>query len=133
MVFTTAEEDAKPKKGVAKPKPSTLTGYDRYWLRFVAVTLVVVGPMVGIARFGVVRAVAHHGLWFIPTTPPDLRSIGAGTPRDFKDHAQLLRHVPNEAEVAGNKDPGQPCGRSGPPCCDGRSSCPAAFARRRRG
>jgi hypothetical protein len=97
----TAEEDAKPKKGVAKPKPSTLTGYDRYWLRFVAVTLVVVGPMVGIARFGVVRAVAHHGLWFIPTTPPDLRSIGAGTPRDFKDHAQLLRHVPNEAEVVG--------------------------------
>ena len=33
----------------------------------------VIGPMVAVARFGVVRAALHHGLWFVPTSPPDRR------------------------------------------------------------
>jgi hypothetical protein len=90
---------AKPAKGTIKPKPSTLTGTDRYWMRFVAVAIVVLGPMIAVGRFGVVRAALHHGLWFVPETPPDLRGIGAGAPRDFKDQELLLKHVPSDVEA----------------------------------
>jgi hypothetical protein len=92
--------DVKPVKGAPAPKPSTLTGFDRYWMRFVGVAIVVLAPMFIIARTGVFRAAIHHGLWFIPTPPPDLRGIGSDTPRDFKDHDLLLKHLPPETEVA---------------------------------
>jgi hypothetical protein len=90
---------AKPAKGAAAPKPSTLTKTDRFWMRFVAVALVVLGPMVAIGRFQVVRATFRHGLWFVPTPPPDLRGLGEGTPRTFEDQALLFRHVPPESEA----------------------------------
>ena len=89
----------KPVKGAPVPKPSTLTGFDRYWLRFVGVSIVVLAPMFIVARGGVFRAAIHHALWFVPTPPPDLRGIGSDTPRDFKDHDLLLKHLPPETEV----------------------------------
>jgi hypothetical protein len=97
---------AKPAKGAAAPKPSSLTSTDRYWMRFVGVTLLVLGPMAFIGRFDVARAPFRHGLWFVPTPPPDLRDIGSGEPRTFPDHELLLKHLPQEAEfVAVVHDP----------------------------
>ena len=92
--------EAKPVKGAPAPKPSTLTGFDRFWMRFVAVAIVVLGPMFVVARTGVFRAGIRHALWFVPTPPPDLRGIGSDTPRDFKDHDLLFKHLPPETEVA---------------------------------
>ncbi len=61
------ERRRKRKQAAAKmPSKSTLTAGDRYWLRFFAVTLLVIGPMVAISKLGVVRAPLHHGLWWLP-------------------------------------------------------------------
>ena len=77
------------RRAVMKAPPKTsLTGGDRFWMRFAAVVLVVIGPMVAIGRGGVVRAVWRHGLWFIPAAEPGPRDTSA-----------LLRHVPGDAEL----------------------------------
>jgi hypothetical protein len=78
---------------------SSLTGADRYWFRFLVVALVVLGPMFAASRLAVFGAVWRHGLWFVPASPPDLSSVGAGPARDFKDQAELLKRVPSDAEL----------------------------------
>ena len=41
---------AKKQAEAKKPSTSTLTGFDRFWLRFVVVAAVVIGPMIGMAK-----------------------------------------------------------------------------------
>jgi hypothetical protein len=63
------ERSRRKKQATAKaPSKSTLTAGDRYWLRFVVVTLLVLGPMVAISKLDVARAVWRHGLWWWPTS-----------------------------------------------------------------
>ena len=77
------------RRAAMKVAPKTsLTGGDRFWMRFAAVVLVVIGPMVAIARFGVVRSVWHHGLWFVPEPDP--------APRDLET---LFKRVPSDADL----------------------------------
>jgi hypothetical protein len=73
------------------PPKTTLTGFDRFWMRFVVVALVVLGPMFATSRFGVFGSVWRHALWFWPEPP-------AG-PRDFKAVDHLLMRVPGDAEL----------------------------------
>ncbi len=81
-----------------KPSRSTLTGFDRFWLRFVVVVVVVVGPMVLIAKAGVVRATLRHGLWFLPAFQPGIGTLGEGPHRDLSRLKPLLERVPVDAE-----------------------------------
>jgi hypothetical protein len=71
------------------PPKTTLTGFDRYWMRFVVVALVVLGPMVAASRSAVLGAVWRHPLWFWPETPANMA----------KDAAPLLKRVPGDAEL----------------------------------
>ncbi|MGE5180996.1 MAG: hypothetical protein ACM31C_02995 [Acidobacteriota bacterium] len=75
-----------------KPSTSTLTAGDRYWMRFVVVALVVLGPMFAIGRFKVLGATWRHGLWFIPES-------SSAKLRDFKAEDHLLKRVPGDAEL----------------------------------
>lgn len=74
-----------------KPASATLTGYDRYWLRFVVVAAAVLGPMFGASRLGVFGSVKRQATWFVPAGPPP--------PRDFKAEEHLLKRVPADAEL----------------------------------
>lgn len=95
-----AERRRRAKIAAAKSPPKTsLTGYDRYWLRFVLVALAVLGPMFATSQLGVLGAVGRHGLWFVPSEPADGRAIGSGSARDLKAFDYLLKHVPGDAEL----------------------------------
>jgi hypothetical protein len=62
-------------RGRAAPdakKPAKSTRWERVWMRTVAVAVLVIGGMFGMARGKAWRAVRHHALWFIPTTPGQL-------------------------------------------------------------
>ena len=77
--------------GAKKPPSATLTGYDRYWLRFVVVAAVVLGPMFGASRLGVFGSVKRQAAWFVPAGPPG--------PRDYKAEEHLLKRIPADAEI----------------------------------
>jgi hypothetical protein len=81
------------------PKPSSLSAGDRFWLRFIAVALIVIGPMIVSSRFGVLGSVKRHALWFVPRSEPSLVGLGEGGSRDFKDVATFIARVPAEAEL----------------------------------
>ncbi|HEY3802423.1 MAG TPA: hypothetical protein VGL61_07435 [Kofleriaceae bacterium] len=91
---------AKRRAEAKKPAKSSLTGADRYWMRFGVVVLLVIGPMVYASRIEVLRAPFRHGLWFVPTPKPGIGAIGLGAQRDFPDQESLLRRVPSDAEAA---------------------------------
>src|SRR5256885_9961609 len=46
------------------PAKATLTGHDRFWMRFAVVALALLGPMIASSGFGVLGSVWRHGLWF---------------------------------------------------------------------
>lgn len=74
----------------AKSSPkTTLTGHDRFWMRFFVVALALLGPMFASSRLGVFGAVWRHGLWFVPEKAP----------RPVLHEDPLLRRVPADAEV----------------------------------
>jgi hypothetical protein len=88
------------------PSTSTLTAGDRYWLRFAAVALLVIGPMVAIGKLDVVRGVWRHGLWWWPTHHEPttthggpLSAIGTGAQRTFEVYGTPLQRVPSDAEL----------------------------------
>jgi hypothetical protein len=88
------------------PSKSTLTAGDRYWLRFAAVALLVIGPMVAIGKLDVVRGVWRHGLWWWPTHHEPttthggpLSAIGTGAQRTFDVYGTPLQRVPSDAEL----------------------------------
>lgn len=101
------ERARKKKLAAAKtPAKTTLTAGDRYWLRCVAVALVVLGPMIAIGRFDVARATWRHGLWFWPksyepTTShgSPLSMIGSGVPRTIDVLGTPVARVPADAEL----------------------------------
>lgn len=66
------------------PAKSALTGFDRYWMRFVVIAIAVLAPMFYSSGRGVFGAVKREALWFWPTS-------AASNP--------LLRRVPADAEV----------------------------------
>jgi hypothetical protein len=110
-----SERRRRARIAAAKTPPKTsLTGYDRFWMRFVVVALVVLGPMFAHSRFGVFGSVWRQALWFVPATPVDLSSLGTGAQRDFKGAEHLLKRVPGDAElvvvVHPPADSGQPAG-----------------------
>ncbi len=82
-----------------KPSKSQLTGRDRFWFRFIATALLIVGPMVAMQKFGVVRAATKHGLWFLPEEKPGLGMIGDGERRNLDRVEPLLQRVPSDAET----------------------------------
>lgn len=89
-----------------KPSTSTLTAGDRYWMRFLAVLVLVLGPMIAIGKLDVLRATWKHGLWWVPkhyepTTSHGgpLSLIGAGTPRTLDVIGTPLARVPSDAEL----------------------------------
>ncbi len=95
-----AERRRRARLAAAKKPPSaTLTGFDRYWLRFAVVALLVLGPMFAVSRLGVLGAVWRHGLWFWPEPSADLSRLGNGPARDFKAEEHLLVRVPSDAEL----------------------------------
>lgn len=82
------ERRRRAKIAAAKSPPkTTLTGYDRYWLRFVVVALAVLAPMVAASRFGVLSSVWRQGFWFLPAEP------------QVAVNESLLRRVPGDAEL----------------------------------
>ncbi len=82
------ERRRKKRLAAAKtPAKSSLTGADRYWMRFIVVALAVLGPMFATSGFRVLGAVGRHGAWFVPTTTP----TAADT--------ELLKRVPGDAEL----------------------------------
>ena len=91
-------KDAEPVKPGKKPSKSSLTGYDRFWVRFVVVAAVIVGPMIYMQRFGVVGAVKRHATWMIPAFEPGLGMLGSDTHRDLSRIEPLLKRVPSDAE-----------------------------------
>ncbi|HEY5949879.1 MAG TPA: hypothetical protein VIV40_30505 [Kofleriaceae bacterium] len=101
------ERSRKKKIAAAKAAPkTTLTAGDRYWLRCIAVALVVIGPMVAIGRFDVARAVWRKGLWWWPTHYEPSTShggpmslIGSGMPRTVDVFGTPLARVPADAEL----------------------------------
>ena len=94
-----AERRRRAKLAAAKtPSKSTLTGYDRYWMRFAVVALVVIGPMALNSHFGVLGSVYREAFWFWPKST-NLSAIGTGAQRDFKDVDKLIKRVPGEAEL----------------------------------
>jgi hypothetical protein len=68
-----------------QPPKATLTGCDRYWLRFAVVAIAVLAPMIAKSGTGVLGAVRRHALWFLPDSPPSATG--------------QLRRVPAEAEL----------------------------------
>ncbi len=87
-----AAASAKPAAKVAsKSATSSLSGGDRFTMRFAAVALLALGPLLFFRPGQTWRAVRHDATWFIPTSPPGPRSL-AGDPR-------LLAQVPGDAEV----------------------------------
>ena len=93
------ERRRRAKLAAAKtPSKSTLTGYDRYWMRFAVVAFLTIGPMALHSRFGVLGSVYREALWFWPKST-DIGSIGTGAQRDFKDAEKILKRVPGEAEL----------------------------------
>ena len=118
-------ERARKKKqaSASGPAKASLTAGDRYWLRCVAVGLLVIGPMIAIGRFDIARATWRHGLWFWPesfepsvTHGGPLSTIGSGTPRTLEVFGAPLQRVPSDAElvimVQAPDEPGQPEGRA---------------------
>jgi hypothetical protein len=101
------ERRRKKKLAAAKtPSKATLTAGDRYWLRCIAVALIVLGPMVAVGRFNVVRATFRHGLWFVPkhyepstTHGSPLSMIGSGVPRTIDVLGTPVARVPSDAEL----------------------------------
>jgi len=71
------------------PPKNALASGDRYLLRAVAVTVVVLGPMFALGGFGVVEAGWRHKAFFLPVHVPTL----------LDDTADLLVHLPSEAET----------------------------------
>ena len=67
------------------PAKSALTGFDRYWMRFVVIAIAVLAPMFYASGRGVFGAVGRHGLWFWP--------------RALVDEVPLLQRVPADAEL----------------------------------
>jgi len=85
------ERRRRAKLAAAKtPSKSTLTGYDRYWMRFAFIAFVTIGPMILHSHFGVFGSVYREAFWFWP------KSTG---PRDYQDVAKLLKRVPADAEL----------------------------------
>ncbi|MEO6772567.1 MAG: hypothetical protein ABI467_06020 [Kofleriaceae bacterium] len=82
-----------------KPSKSTLSGYDRFWIRFVAVAVVILGPMFYMQRLGVLGAVKRHATWFVPAFQPGLGMLGTGPHRDLGRIEPLLKRVPGDAEA----------------------------------
>ncbi|CAN5131503.1 hypothetical protein BH11MYX1_BH11MYX1_12650 [soil metagenome] len=80
-----------------KPSRSQLTARDRFWFRFIGVAVVIVGPMVAMQKFGVVRAAIKHGLWFLPESKPGLGMIGGGERRALDRINPLIQRVPGGA------------------------------------
>jgi hypothetical protein len=101
------ERARRRKQAAAKtPSKSTLTGGDRYWLRFVAVAALALGPMIAIGKLDVARAAWRHGLWWLPTSYEPttthggpLSMIGTGTPRTLDVIGTPLARVPSDAEL----------------------------------
>ena len=93
------------KLAAAKTPPKTsLTTGDRYWMRCVAVALIVIGPMIALGRFDVARATWRHGLWWLPThyEPTTthggpLSIIGSGVPRTVDVFGTPPQRVPSDA------------------------------------
>jgi hypothetical protein len=50
----------------APTKRSSSSPADRFLFRMVGAAVLVIGPMIAVGRFEVVRAAWHHGLWFLP-------------------------------------------------------------------
>ncbi len=72
----------------APPKNALAPG-DRYLLRAIAVTVLVLGPMFALGGLGVVKAGWRHKAFFLPVHVPTLLD-GAG---------DVLSHVPSDAEA----------------------------------
>jgi hypothetical protein len=90
-----AERRRKARIAAAKTPPkSELAPGDRYVLRAIVVALAVIGPMVAVGRFAVVRAAWTHKTWFIPE-PEGAYFEGGGN----ASKSELLSHVPSDAEV----------------------------------
>ena len=87
------EADAK------KPGKSTLNAFDRFWIRFVVVAAVVLGPMIYVGKIEVPRAAIRHATWFLPEFEPGLGMIGQGPKHDLTRVKTLLERVPGDAEV----------------------------------
>lgn len=95
-----AERARKKKQAEAKkPSKSTLTAYDRFWIRFVVVAGVILGPMIYVGKIEVPRAAIRHATWFLPEFEPGLGMIGNGPKRDLTRVKPLLERVPADAEV----------------------------------
>ena len=90
-----------------KPGRSQLTGRDRFWFRFIGVAIVIVGPMVAMQKFGVVRAAVKHGLWFVPEVKPGLGMVGGGERRKLDRLDPLLQRVPGGATTVIVYTPGE--------------------------
>jgi hypothetical protein len=94
-----AERARKRKQAEAKkPSKSTLTGYDRFWVRFVLIAAVFVGPMIYMQKLGVLGAVKRHATWMVPAFEPGLGMLGTGPHRDLGRIEPLLKRVPADAE-----------------------------------
>jgi hypothetical protein len=96
-------ERARKRKQAEAQKPgkaskSTLTGYDRFWVRFVVVAAVIVGPMIYMQKLGVIGAVKRHATWMVPAFEPGLGMLGTGPHRDLGRIEPLLKRVPADAE-----------------------------------
>jgi hypothetical protein len=70
------------------------------------IAAVVIGPMIAVGRFNVVRATWRHGLWFVPTHyepttthGSPLSMIGFGVPRTIDVLGTPLARVPADAEL----------------------------------
>jgi hypothetical protein len=87
-----------PQKPGKSPSKSTLTGYDRFWVRFVIVAAVIVGPMFYMQKLGVIGAVKRHATWMVPAFEPGLGMLGTGPHRDLGRIEPLLKRVPADAE-----------------------------------
>jgi hypothetical protein len=90
---------ARSRAETKKPAKGSLTGADRYWMRFGIAVAVVIGPMIYMSRVEVLRAAFRHGLWFMPVPKPGIGAIGLGPTRDYPDQESLLRRVPSDAEA----------------------------------
>lgn len=82
-----------------KPSKSTLDAFDRFWLRFAAVAVVVLGPMIYVGKIEVPRAAIRHATWFLPEFEPGIGMLGEGPKHDLTRVKSLLERVPADAEV----------------------------------
>ncbi|HEY0253430.1 MAG TPA: hypothetical protein VGC41_17975, partial [Kofleriaceae bacterium] len=92
-----AEAAATPKG--KQPKQGNLTGRDRFWLRFIGVAIVILGPMIYVARASIVKSTIDHALWFMPEFVPGIGSLGEGPKHDLSRVEPLLRRVPGDSEL----------------------------------